>query len=141
MKTFGYLSLLCLLSLPSCKCSSERKDKSSSTEEAAKVSFEDRVVGTGATADGAKKVTVHYVGTLRDGKIFDSSRERQEPVSFVLGTGRVIEGMEKGLIGMKVGGQRHIMVPPNLAYKNQNVGGLIPPNSTLIFDVELLDVQ
>lgn len=141
MKSLRCLSILFLLSLPSCKCSSDKKENASSNEEAAKVSFQDRVVGTGATAIGAKKVTLHYVGTLSDGKVFDSSRDRKEPVTFILGTGRVIEGMEKGLIGMRVGGQRHIVVPPNLAYKNQNVGGLIPPDSTLLFDVELLDVQ
>ena len=102
----------------------------------------DEVVGTGAEAVAGKKVTVHYVGTLTDGKKFDSSRERGTPFTFDLGAGQVIKGWDEGVSGMKVGGKRKLVIPPALAYGNREVGGgLIPANSTLVFEVELLNVQ
>lgn len=103
---------------------------------------QDLVVGTG---DGAKKgetISVNYVGTLSDGKKFDSSYDRGEPFIFPLGAGQVIKGWDLGVVGMKVGGKRKLTIPPSFGYGSQNVGnGLIPPNSTLIFEVELLGVQ
>lgn len=100
----------------------------------------ERVVGTGATATKGKTVTVHYVGTLKDGTIFDSSRARNTPFRFLLGRSKVIDGWEEGIDGMKVGGKRKLVVPPGLAYGKKAIGK-IPPNSTLTFEVELLKVD
>ncbi len=97
--------------------------------------------GTGAEAVEGKKVTVHYTGTLENGTKFDSSRDRGSPFPFVLGSGMVIAGWEQGVKGMKVGGLRKLVIPPNLAYGNRSVGGVIPPNSTLLFEIELLKVE
>lgn len=97
--------------------------------------------GTGAEAADGKKVTVHYTGTLENGTKFDSSRDRGSPFPFVLGSGMVIAGWEQGVKGMKVGGIRKLVIPPNLAYGNRSVGGVIPPNSTLLFEIELLKVE
>ena len=104
--------------------------------------IQDETVGTGAEAVSGKIITVNYTGTLTNGNKFDSSYDRGTSFSFVLGAGQVIQGWEEGVAGMKVGGKRKLVIPPELGYGNQNVGnGLIPPNSTLIFEVELLDVQ
>ncbi len=100
----------------------------------------ERVVGTGATATKGKTVTVHYVGTLGDGTVFDSSRARNTPFKFLLGRNKVIDGWEEGIDGMKVGGKRKLVVPPGLAYGKTAIGK-IPPNSTLTFEVELLKVD
>jgi len=97
-------------------------------------------VGTGDEAVNGKKVTVNYVGTLTDGKKFDSSYDRKQPFSFVLGKGQVIKGWDEGVAGMKVGGQRKLTIPPSLGYGSRSVGS-IPANSTLIFEVELLKVE
>jgi peptidylprolyl isomerase len=100
----------------------------------------DIVVGTGAPAVVGKGVKVHYSGFLTTGEKFDSSRDRGEPFVFQLGAGEVIKGWDEGVAGMKVGGQRQLRIPPGLAYGSSGAGGTIPPNATLIFDVELLDV-
>jgi FKBP-type peptidyl-prolyl cis-trans isomerase len=103
--------------------------------------------GTGATAASGKKVTVHYTGWLYDpkaadkhGKKFDSSRDRGEPFSFTLGARQVISGWDMGVAGMKVGGQRTLVIPSDLGYGARGAGGAIPPHATLVFDVELLQV-
>ncbi|MEK7089542.1 MAG: FKBP-type peptidyl-prolyl cis-trans isomerase [Patescibacteria group bacterium] len=102
----------------------------------------DEVVGTGVEAVKGKKVSVHYTGTLINGKKFDSSLDRGQPFSFDLGAGQVIKGWDDGVAGMKVGGKRKLTIPSELAYGAREVGnGLIPANSTLIFEVELLDVK
>jgi FKBP-type peptidyl-prolyl cis-trans isomerase len=98
------------------------------------------VVGTGATATAGKTVKVHYTGWLTDGKKFDSSVDRGQPFEFPLGAGRVIKGWDEGVAGMKVGGKRQLRIPPELGYGGRGAGGVIPPNATLIFDVELIDV-
>ncbi len=102
--------------------------------------IEDLKVGTGAEAVAGKGVTVHYVGTLTDGSKFDSSRDRGEGFSFSLGAGQVIQGWDKGVAGMKVGGLRKLTIPPELGYGPRGFPPVIPPNSTLVFEVELLSV-
>lgn len=102
--------------------------------------IEDLKVGTGAEAVAGKGVVVHYVGTLTDGSKFDSSRDRGEGFSFTLGAGMVIQGWDQGFAGMKVGGLRKLTVPPELGYGPRGFPPVIPPNSTLVFEVELLSV-
>jgi FKBP-type peptidyl-prolyl cis-trans isomerase FkpA len=108
----------------------------------------DGTVGTGPAATAGREVTVHYTGWLYDpkaadkhGKQFDSSREHGEPFSFTLGAGRVIRGWDQGVAGMKVGGTRTLVIPSELAYGARGVGRDIPPNATLVFDVELIEVS
>jgi FKBP-type peptidyl-prolyl cis-trans isomerase FkpA len=102
---------------------------------------QDVVEGTGALAEQGDVVVVHYTGWLPDGQEFDSSRPRGEPLDVVIGTGEVIDGWDQGVPGMRVGGMRRLVIPPALAYGVQGAGGVIPPNATLIFDVELMDVR
>ena len=100
----------------------------------------DLIVGTGATPQAGQTVTVHYTGWLENGKKFDSSLDRGQPFSFPLGAGRVIKGWDEGVQGMKVGGKRKLIIPSNLGYGARGAGGVIPPNATLIFEVQLLGV-
>ena len=102
--------------------------------------YTDDQVGSGAEATPGKNVSVHYTGWLLDGTKFDSSRDRNQPFTFPLGAGRVIKGWDEGVAGMKVGGKRTLIIPPDLAYGSRATGP-IPPNSTLKFEVELLDVK
>ena len=98
-------------------------------------------VGEGAEAASGQTVQVHYRGTLENGKQFDASYDRGTPFTFPLGAGRVIKGWDEGVVGMKVGGKRKLVIPPDLAYGSRGAGGVIPPNATLVFEVELLDVK
>ena len=97
--------------------------------------------GMGAQAVAGKTVSVHYTGKFQDGKVFDSSIPRGEPLSFQLGRGNVIKGWDEGIALMKVGGKAQLIIPPALAYGERGAGGVIPPNATLVFDVELVDVK
>lgn len=113
-----------------------------------KLTIIDSKVGTGATASKNQLALVHYTGWLYDdkapdhkGKKFDSSRDRGQPFGFPLGGGRVIPGWDEGVQGMKVGGQRTLVIPPDMGYGASGAGGVIPPNATLVFDVELVDVK
>jgi FKBP-type peptidyl-prolyl cis-trans isomerase len=101
----------------------------------------DQAVGTGEAAVAGQNVSVHYTGWLENGKKFDSSVDRGQPFSFPLGAGRVIKGWDEGVQGMKVGGKRKLTIPSDLGYGSRGAGGVIPPNATLIFDVELLGVK
>jgi FKBP-type peptidyl-prolyl cis-trans isomerase FkpA len=102
---------------------------------------EDLVVGRGATAEAGQDIVVHYVGWLSGGKQFDSSRARRDPLDFSLGAGDVIKGWDEGIEGMKVGGKRKLTIPPALAYGDHGLAGVIPPQATLVFEVELLEVS
>ena len=102
--------------------------------------IEDIAVGEGAEATSGQRVAVHYTGTFEDGRKFDSSHDRNDPFSFPLGAGRVIKGWDMGVEGMKVGGKRKLVIPGHLGYGERGAGKAIPPNATLVFEVELLGV-
>lgn len=103
--------------------------------------YEDVRVGTGATARSGQQVSVHYTGWLTDGRKFDSSKDRGDPFCFGLGRGQVIAGWDEGVAGMAIGGLRKLTIPPQLGYGEFGAGGVIPPNATLVFEVELLGVS
>ena len=109
--------------------------------ETEELQIEDFVVGTGEEAIAGKTITVNYSGTLLDGTKFDSSYDRGVPFSFTLGAGEVIAGWDQGFTGMRVGGKRKLTIPSHLGYGEQGAGSEIPPNSTLVFEVELLEVE
>jgi peptidylprolyl isomerase len=111
------------------------------TTTASGLSYQDVTVGTGPSPKPGQTCTVHYTGTLDDGTKFDSSRDRGQPFSFTIGKGQVIKGWDEGVSTMKVGGRRTLVIPPQLGYGARGAGGVIPPNATLHFDVELLGVK
>jgi FKBP-type peptidyl-prolyl cis-trans isomerase len=153
MKTKMIVGLVCFVVLNSAAVKAEEStNKPASTpatnatpkkaENVMELKKEDIKVGTGAVAEAGKSVTVHYTGWLTDGKKFDSSKDHGQPFTFQLGAGQVIKGWDQGVAGMKVGGQRKLTIPPSLGYGAAGAGGgLIPPNATLVFEVELLDVK
>ena len=103
--------------------------------------YEDLIEGDGAMAEAGQTVSVHYTGWLTDGSKFDSSVDRNQPFSFPLGKGHVIRGWDEGVAGMKIGGKRKLPIPPQLGYGAAGAGGVIPPNATLVFEVELLGIS
>ena len=138
------LSLFALISLVACSAPAPQQTRGSVDQ----LTVVDSKVGTGAEAVAGMKVTVHYTGWLYDetagnkhGSQFDSSRDHGEPFSFVLGAGNVIAGWDQGVAGMHVGGKRTLLIPAALGYGARGAGDDIPPNASLVFDVELLDVQ
>ena len=103
--------------------------------------YEDTIPGTGALASAGQQVSVHYTGWLTNGSKFDSSKDRNEPFEFKLGAGQGIRGWDEGVQGMKIGGTRKLTIPPQLGYGAHGAGGVIPPNATLVFEVELLEIM
>ncbi|PJA79557.1 MAG: peptidylprolyl isomerase [Nitrospirae bacterium CG_4_9_14_3_um_filter_51_5] len=103
--------------------------------------YTDLVIGSGLQAHAGETAIVHYTGKLTDGTQFDSSKDRNEPFSFRLGSGHVIKGWDEGVEGMKIGGIRKLVIPPQLGYGSRGAGSAIPPNATLIFEVELLGLR
>jgi FKBP-type peptidyl-prolyl cis-trans isomerase FkpA len=102
--------------------------------------YEDITEGEGEAAQAGQRVSVHYTGCLTDGTKFDSSKDRNEPFGFPLGAGHVIRGWDEGVQGMKAGGVRKLTIPPEMGYGSRGAGGVIPPNATLVFEVELLEI-
>jgi len=135
-KIVALIILVVFLAAPSFAAQDAKKTVTTSSG----LKYVDVVVGKGASPTTGKQVKVHYTGTLENGKKFDSSVDRKEPFSFTIGVGQVIPGWDEGVMSMKVGGKRKLIIPPNLGYGTQGAGGVIPPNATLLFDVELLDV-
>jgi len=135
--------------LTSCtKCSGEKNASTSASgptapagQDFVELKIETLKPGDGAAASSGKKVTVHYTGTLTDGKVFDSSETRKAPFTFTLGQGQVIPGWDKGVDGMKIGERRRLSIPSAMAYGEKGVGSVIPPNAPLVFEVELLNVE
>jgi FKBP-type peptidyl-prolyl cis-trans isomerase len=119
----------------------ERQHNTAETVTTSGLTYVDLTMGEGDVAVAGKTATVHYTGWLENGRKFDSSVDRGQPFSFPLGAGRVIKGWDEGVQGMKIGGKRKLTIPPGLGYGARGAGGVIPPNATLIFDVELLGVQ
>ena len=138
-KSLWILALLGVVFLPfQCKKSEEKTGRTA--PESSGLKIEDIKVGTGAEATPGHMVRVHYTGVLENGTKFDSSVDRGEPFEFPLGAGRVIEGWDRGVVWMKEGGVRRLTIPPELGYGHRGAGNAIPPDSVLIFEIELLKV-
>lgn len=133
--------LAALIAVPAYAAKEVKGSGGKTVTTASGLKYTDLVVGKGASPVAGKQVKVHYTGTLENGKKFDSSVDRNEPFSFVIGVGQVIPGWDEGVMTMKVGGKRKLIIPSKLGYGASGAGGVIPPNATLLFDVELLDVS
>ena len=132
----GLLGLIIVLG-----CSKKVEEAGKEITTASGLTYIDITVGTGGSPQAGREVTVHYTGWLEDGTKFDSSVDRGQPFKFNIGIGRVIKGWDEGVKTMKVGGKRKLTIPSDLAYGKRGMGSIIPPDATLIFEVELLGVQ
>lgn len=143
MRFLALLILGLLFSSPLMAAESEKMSaqKEKAVKTASGLEYVDEVEGKGASPKKGQTVIVHYTGWLTDGKKFDSSRDRNEPFAFQIGVGQVIPGWDEGVMTMKVGGKRKLTIPPDLGYGKRGAGGVIPPNATLLFDVELIDIK
>ncbi|MEI6206135.1 MAG: FKBP-type peptidyl-prolyl cis-trans isomerase [Desulfuromonadales bacterium] len=145
MKCFMKVALIGILAasvaIPAFAVQDAKKTDTKVVTTASGLKYTDVLVGKGASPVTGKPVKVHYTGTLENGTKFDSSVDRKEPFSFVIGVGQVIPGWDEGVMSMKVGGKRKLIIPSKLGYGARGAGGAIPPNATLLFDVELLDVS
>jgi peptidylprolyl isomerase len=148
MMTRAFLVLLILVSALTLTAPSEAEEKAGGKAVAGQtvtmpsgLQYIDLVEGTGRQAELGDTATVHYTGWLTDGTKFDSSVDRKEPFSFRVGAGQVIKGWDEGVSSMKIGGKRKLIIPPQLGYGARGAGGVIPPNATLTFDVELLNLR
>lgn len=137
---FATVIIAALLAVPAFAAQVAKKDGAKTVTTASGLKYIDVVVGKGASPTAGKQVTVHYTGTLENGRKFDSSVDRNQPFSFTIGVGQVIPGWDEGVMTMKVGGKRKLIIPSRLGYGSRGAGGVIPPNATLLFDVELLAV-
>jgi FKBP-type peptidyl-prolyl cis-trans isomerase len=135
------LALTPAIGLGGTMTASDKGPDANAVTTASGLKYIDQVVGTGDLAVAGKTTSVHYTGWLENGTKFDSSVDRGQPFSFRLGAGQVIKGWDEGVQGMKVGGKRKLTIPANLGYGSRGAGGVIPPNATLVFDVELLGVK
>lgn len=133
-------SILALGLLAIFACSKEKERVGEEITTSSGLKYTDLVIGTGSSPESGKQVTVHYTGWLENKEQFDSSVDRGRPFQFVIGVGRVIKGWDEGVMTMKVGGKRKLIIPPELAYGEEGIGP-IPPNATLIFEVELLSLD
>ena len=150
-KLLVLLLLVAAIAIPACSqkeaqvASEEKKPAATTSANLVKtpsgLAYEDLVAGSGNTPAPGKQVTVHYTGWLENGTKFDSSVDRNEPFTFTIGAGQVIPGWDEGVMTMKIGGKRRLVIPPQLGYGAAGAGGVIPPNATLIFEVILLDVK
>lgn len=141
MKNSIIALLALLISVVSLAGEPAKKPSSGSKKEITELEIVEVLKGNGSEAVAGKTVTVHYTGKLQNGKKFDSSHDRNIPFSFQLGSGQVIPGWDKGLVGMKVGGKRKLTIPSKDGYGKRGAPPVIPPDATLVFDVELLDVK
>jgi peptidylprolyl isomerase len=136
----AFIGLAALVATESVSAQNKDKEKKVITTKSG-LKYIDEAEGTGAAAKAGDQVSVHYTGRLKDGKKFDSSVDRGQPFEFPLGAGRVIKGWDEGVAGMKVGGKRKLIIPPELGYGERGAGNVIPPNAELHFDVELLKIK
>lgn len=141
MKLIAAGFLAAMIAVPAHAAADAKKTVTKAVTTASGLKYTDVVVGKGPSPVTGKQVKVHYTGTLENGKKFDSSVDRNEPFSFTIGVGQVIPGWDEGVMTMKVGGKRKLIIPSKLGYGASGAGGVIPPNATLLFDVELLDVS
>lgn len=136
--------IVIIISIINAKNSNNPKTMNTTTSnqgKSSKLEIEDTKIGRGVAVKSGDTILIHYRGTLTNGTEFDSSYKRGEPFETAIGVGRVIEGWDKGVIGMKVGGTRKLTIPPDMGYGSQGAGDAIPPNSTLIFEVELMEIK
>ncbi len=142
MRKLALLMVLLVLLAGLTACGgSDKKEAEEMITTASGLQYADQVVGAGDVAEAGDTVSVHYTGYLRNGAKFDSSLDRAQPFEFTLGAGQVITGWDEGVAGMRVGGKRKLVIPPDLGYGAQGAGGIIPGNATLVFEVELLEIR